>query len=543
MLRQRIDVILIGIFLAFFGFFIIKASISIITTPFYDFDEAHRAETAKRMKEYKSFFVPLTGSVYDRIETLKIPFKEDPHLFLYYHLERPPLMYILMIASMTIFGDAEWAYRLPSLILSVAMVMSFVIFAKVLTTKMNIPALLIGLLTLITSADFWLSSQYAQLDPGINKFLFLSLLVLITYCTKKRNIFIIISGILFALAVLAKGQPAIILVFPILYLIIIKKLSLLDIAKFILGASLLLVPWITYLTFTFGIQNVVNTFFGFAIAMATQADNTYNAPFFWYVRWWFTSFRPGWTLFLVLVVHDILKRKIKIGRSTIIVYVFGTLLFYSSAGNKLWWYVLPVIPAMSFYIYLSLSSLLKEKKYFVKLSIILLLGSLPIFLDATSRLVLLYGVIATGIALFVFLSSYVEEIFRRYKINAYALHLLVFAELFTLIFFSLRFPKVEPYNSAEKPVAKFYRILPGKKCLWFKNMPSEAILFYSNAGGVKELTENVNIFPHCQNYLITPVNIKKDEATYRNNINQKRYLRDGKIVKEIGSLKLVELSQ
>ena len=514
-----------------------------ITSPFYDFDEAHRAETAKRMKEYHSFFVPLTGSVYDRVETLKIPFREDPNIFLYYHIERPPLIYMLMIASTTIFGDSEWAYRFPSFLLGIGTIIGFVIFAKLLTKKIHIPALLIGLLVLITSEDLWLSSQYAQLDTGISTFLFLSLLSLITYCMQKKNRYIFTSGILFALAVLAKGQPAFIFVFPLLYLTIAKQLSIKDLIKFFVVTLLFLSPWIITLVAQFGLTPVITIFNGFALTTATQKDFDHTVPIFWYVRWWFVSFRLGWILFLVLIAYNSIKGKFNLQRKILLVYVLGGLLFFSLFKNKFWWYVLPLIPTVSFYVFLSVDGLLNSKKNMAKAACIIFFASVPILLHASNAVSILYGGLITGTSLLIMFSMRFEKTLVHLGTIRIAPYLLLLSFASSLIFFSQHFPRVAPHNLAEKPVAKFYASLLGKKCLWFKDMPSEAILFYSNAGGVRELTENVNIFPHCQNYLITPVNIRKDQATYRNNINQTRYLRDAKVIHKEGTLSFVLLDQ
>lgn len=184
--------ILTLIFIFFLIIFVVNSAITMSTVPFYDFDEAHRAENAKRMKEYKSYFVPLTGSSQDRVEHLKIPLRENPDLHLYYHLERPPLIYDLMILSTSIFGSTEWAYRLPSFILGMSIFLVFLFFAR--KVSKSIIAIATGLLTLFTSSDLWLSSQYAQMDTAISLFLFLSLLTLIFYCSERKNFLIFLSG-------------------------------------------------------------------------------------------------------------------------------------------------------------------------------------------------------------------------------------------------------------------------------------------------------------------------------------------------------------
>ena len=235
--------ILALVFLTFFAIYISKADSNMSVIPFHDFDEGHRAENAKKMKEYFSFLVPLTGSPVDRSADLRIPLRENPNLFLYYHPERPPFVYWLMIVSTSAFGESEWAYRLPSLLMALATVLSFLFFAGVSGKSINIFAFSSGFVALITSADLWLSGQYAQLDTSLTFFLFTSLLTLILYCEQKKPIYILVSGLSFSLAVLSKGQPAIIFMPPLLFLWINKKLNRGDILKFFASAGIILIPW------------------------------------------------------------------------------------------------------------------------------------------------------------------------------------------------------------------------------------------------------------------------------------------------------------
>ena len=240
------------IFILAFIVYITASLRTMVQVPFYDFDEAHRAENAKRMKEYKSFLVPLTGSSFDRVEHLKIPFKDNPDFYLYYHLERPPLTYILMIISTTIFGNYEWTYRLPSFLLGMTIFAAFLFFAKK-EDKNNIFAIALGFFVIFTSSDLWLSSQYAQMDTGITLFLFLSLLSLIYYCSFRKTFWLFLSGIFLGLSVLSKLQPVVIFVFPVLGLLIFKKLNLKELLKLIGGFLLIFLPWLFYLIFRFGI--------------------------------------------------------------------------------------------------------------------------------------------------------------------------------------------------------------------------------------------------------------------------------------------------
>lgn len=501
--------------LTFIFFFTIFASLSFKTmldTPFYDFDEAHRAENAKRMREYKSFFVPLTGSSQDRVEHLKIPFKENNDFYLYYHLERPPLVYDLMILSTSIFGNFEWAYRLVSFLLGVITFVVFLLFAKK-EEKPNIFALSTGLLVLFTSSDLWLSSQYAQMDTGITLFLFLSLLTLILFVQTKKNYLAVFSGIFFGLGVLSKLQPAVIFAFPLIYLLIIKKINKTDLLKFAAGFLLIFMPWVIYLIFKFGLKDVISIMPGFALTSASIIDIHQKAPIFWYVRWWWESLRPGWTIFLALFFYEILSGNLNWKKVTLLSFIFGGLTAFSIPVNKIWWYVLPLVPPIAFYIFLATKDYLEQKpNRLVNLSFAILIASLPIFLRVSNTLSLIYGILVTLVIILILLDKLTLKV--KFHLNKKSLFYICL--ILSLLLFQIQFPKIIPYHWNIKPVAQFYKNLPYPKCLWLGDIPGEAVLFYSEAGEVPILNKNSQIFSACQNnYLITSERYKEGELILR----------------------------
>lgn len=485
------------ILLLFFGIFAAKSITIMKETPFYEFDEAHRAETAKRMKEQGSFLIPVTGSPYDRDINLKIASKDSPFIYLYYHLERPPLVYLLMIVSVSILGSYELSYRLPSFLLGMSIFLSYYVFAKKIVVKLNLYALALGFLALLTSSDLWLSSQYAQLDTGISGFLFLSLLLLIFYCTKKKKIILYLAGLSFGLAVLSKGQPAIIMIIPLTFLVLWKKLSVKEVFIFFACTAIALLPWLFNIIIKFGIDKFIQNFFGFAVSSASIPDVHQKAPFFWYARWFWESLRPGWTLFLAFLFLDIWHGNFNWTKATLATYIIGGLVMFSFPANKIWWYVLPLVPAIAFYIFLSASDYLKsDYKRIAYLALATIISSLPVFLSVSNKVTLLYGAIILACTLFVL------KINRVKKIERFGRGLFVLSIIFSALWFYQRFPKIVPYSWETKPVAQYFARLSGPKCLWVKGMPVEEVLFYSNAGEAKLLDQNTYFDTHCKNYLI-----------------------------------------
>lgn len=511
---NRPQVIISLIFLFFLAVFIFKSAVTMSTIPFFDFDEAHRAENAKRMKEYGSLFVPLTGSPYDRVESLKIPLKENPYLYLYYHLERPPLVYDLMILSTSIFGQFEWAYRLPSFLFGVGIIGIFFYFAKKEKNR-SIFALAVGLLTLITSKDLWLSAQYAQMDTGLSFLLFLSLITLIFFCDRRKAILVFLSGGFFGMAMLSKLQPAVIFIFPLLYLLLTKKLLIKDLLGFLLGFALIFLPWLAYLTIRFGFKDVINIMPGFALTSASIIDINHKAPLFWYARWWWESFRPGWVIFLALFVYDLLNFSLSWKKLTLLSYIIFGLLAFSLPANKLWWYILPFVPAVAYYTFLSVNDYLNQNpKKINNLFLVVILASLPIFMQMSNTIGILYGITITAVSYFIIKAK--ESLINRRVISRNAL--IYLAIIISLVLFYVYFPAIIPYHWNTKAVALFYKNLPGQKCLFIGDMPTEAALFYSDAGEILpiQVKDHTPVFLNCaNNYLITPERYKYGEPVFR----------------------------
>lgn len=519
--------LLIGFFLASF---IYKSLVIMVYTPFYDFDEAHRAENAKRMKEYRSFLVPLTGSPFDRIPKLKTPLKDNPFIHLYYHLERPPLVYLLMVLSISVFGSVEWAYRLPSFILGLSTILLLYLFARNIKSPHPL-ALIISMVSLIASTDLWLSSQYAQLDTGLTLFLSAAVFFLVAYTYLKQKKLLVFSGMGFALAILAKGQQAVIYLLPVIYLFITKNLKITELTLIFLGAAVLIIPWIGSLTISFHLSDILGVFSGFAITSASILEIHHKAPFYWYIRWWWESFRPGWTIFLSLFIYDYFNKGLSVKKKTLAFFIFSSLFILSIPLNKIWWYTLPLVPAVCFYIFLSVDSFLKNNpRKIPNLLVGLLVASAPLFLTSSNTISLIYGAIVTVLTLFFLYHrpfGYYFSVSNSLRIKLLAL---VIALLLLPLFFN--FPTITPYHWNVRPVAMLYNFFPGRKCLWAKDMPIEAALFYTNAGEISIFNEKSVLPGHCKNYLLSP--LEEEDL-------QDPQLKNKQLLFRVGTMKLYKL--
>lgn len=482
-LISRIKII-IFIFFAIFVFYGIK---NISTFSLHDFDEANRAEAAKNMKRYRFYLFPLTGSPFHRVKDFKIKAENNPQLNLYYHLERPPLFYWFMILSTKVFGDNEIGYRLPSFFFGVFTQLIFIFNFHPLSS-----------LSLLSSIDFWLSSQQALMDTSLSFFLFLSFLSLVKFSEKKQHKFLFLSSFFWSLAFLCKGQPSFIFIFPLIFLLIAKKIKIAHFFYFVLASFLILLPWLILVTKKFGLSSFFSVFLGFAQKRALSFDPTQQAPFFWYLRWFFESLRIGLILFLTLFVYDLIHKKIDWKKQLTLFYFFLSFLLFSFSKNKVWWYVIPLIPIIGFYINLSINDFIREKPTrLFNLSLIIFLSSVPFF----------YGLRNIFALIFIFLYVLISYLILRSKFlfKKEITHFSYFLSIiFALIIFFNNFPQVKPFYPELKMIGQYYQKLPQPKCLYLENMPYESALFYTDAEEVNYYQEKIEIKSSCQNYLLTP---------------------------------------
>lgn len=461
------------------------------TIPLHDFDEANRAEAAKNMKRYHFFLSPLTGSPFLRNEKLFVKAKNNPRLKLYYHLERPPLYFISMILSTNILGENELAYRLPSFIFGIIPLLIFLILAF-------IGNYFIPLLAFITNFDWWLSSQSALMDTMLSAFLFIAFLTFIIYLKKRKTILLFLSALSYGLAILSKGQPAAIFIFPIIFSFFTKKITLREIIFFLLVVLLTIFPYLFLVIKKFGWENFYNNFIGFAHNKISVSDNSQKAPFYWYFRWWMESFRVGLVLFFSLFLFDVYKKKLNYEKIITLFYFIFSFILISFSKNKVFWYVLPLIPIACFYIYLSLP----EGKL-INIALIILISSLPIFYGESNKIVIIYGVFLIMVSFFILNQKI------NIKNSLFKNLIITFSIIFPLIIFLKNFPSVQPTYPENKIIGAYYKKISQPKCLYIYKMPYESILFYSDSEEINYFGKKTQYDFECQNFLITSEKLKQ----------------------------------
>lgn len=519
------------------GFFLLFSAISwhnMASLPFHDFDEAHRAEGARNMRLHQYYVSPLVGGPTNRCNHLdptidtklqqthanqRHPFVLDSSKILCTVPSRPPLVFNNMALTSALFNDSEWSYRLPSFLfglLGFAGVGYFMVKHQKLeknnSTSNNfehITAAIVALLCFVTAYDWWQSMQMAHLDTAVASFTAITLLLLILFIKSQKKIYLVASGVSLGLAIMSKGPPAVVFAFALPYLLLTGKISIKNLLILFISSGITLLPWLIPLSFRQGVDYFFRSYFGGFIADpgATKiggSDHSQAAPIYWYARWWFDSFRPGWILFIALTGFDLIKKKLGWQKIALLFYIVGTLGLFSYSNSKVWWYVLPAIPAIASYIYFSVKDyLLNRKQGLINIALIVVLSSLPIFRFQSNTVALGYGLLLTVCSFGLLIwSKWPEKI--SILVKKLTPQLLAFALLISLVSFLSTFPKSDiPYPEA-KEIGVFYQEIDQPKCLWLEpELHYEALLFYTQAGQVNYLTPQNELSPDCNNYLIT----------------------------------------
>jgi len=404
-----------------------------------------------------------------------------------------------MILSTEVFRETEFGYRAASLFYGIATI----VFLFVITGSILAP------LTLFFSLNWWLSSQMALMDTALSFFLLVSFGLIYKYLESKKIMLLSGSGFFLGLAFLTKGQPAVIMLVPFLFLLVTKKISIREAFIAFFFFLLPVLPWVVFSGGLFGYENLFKSILGFGFERAVASDTSQIAPFYWYVRWWIRNYRVPFIVFSVLSLADIILKRLDFKKILILVYFLAALAVFSFSANKVWWYVLPLEPIIALYIFESFGKSAASEKRLFNMSVIIMLSGLPFYFES-SFLAICYVFIITTASLFIY--------FHDFRINKNVSEISVLFSLLVVFLFSTQhFPSISPAYPETKTMGQYLQKLPSPKCLYVRKMPYESLLFYSNANEINYYTESVVLIPECDNYLITPLKYSRFEMITKKN--------------------------
>ncbi len=128
-----------------------------------------------------------------------------PHLDYVRYFEKPPLLYWACAGSYKLFGVNEWSFRFPNALAALACVLVTGLFAG---RWFSARAGLISGLILTTSFGFFAMARIVTIDMLFSFLLFASLSCFYEFYRERRRLFLYLSWAALALAVLAKGPVA-----------------------------------------------------------------------------------------------------------------------------------------------------------------------------------------------------------------------------------------------------------------------------------------------------------------------------------------------
>ena len=270
--------------------------------------------------------------------------------------DKPPLFYWLTALSMRGFGVSEFAARLPSALLSVALVAATYALARRAYPNVPRAALWAGFV-LATSLQFFTLARAAVTDMTLAVCLTLALYGLYTWTQTNQGRWIALAGLMTGLGMLTKGPVALVLigVQTLAYLLLTRQAKRLLSPALWLGFALCLavgLPWFGLMIHLHG-RLFINGFLeANNVTRYLQAEHRETSPFWFFLPVLLGGFFP-WSLVLPAALLSA-WRSGKTAYQTqtadnpaLFLGLWATLVFvfFSASQSKLVTYIFPLYPA------------------------------------------------------------------------------------------------------------------------------------------------------------------------------------------------------
>jgi 4-amino-4-deoxy-L-arabinose transferase-like glycosyltransferase len=263
-------------------------------------------------------------------------------------LHKQPLSLWLMSASLSVFGNVEWAVRLPSLILSVACIYLTYSIARFYTDEKT--ALLAAFFQSVNGLIIEIAVGRQSTDHIDNTFLFfieLSIWFTVLYVNNQKKWAILGIGVSMGLAFLTKSFPALI-VLPIFFLLTIDdnkwlKTSLTMLLILIIS-GIIYMPWQLYIYTVFpqeaSWENALNLRHLREVIEGHDGDNF--KQILWMIKIW------NELIYIVFAwfIYAVFKRKMDNKTLSLIAWIGIPYLFFSIVATKMIAYPLFTAPAI-----------------------------------------------------------------------------------------------------------------------------------------------------------------------------------------------------
>ncbi|MCX5802114.1 MAG: glycosyltransferase family 39 protein [Proteobacteria bacterium] len=267
-----------------------------------------------------------------------------PHLNYVRYFEKPPLFYWIVAFSYKAFGISEWSFRFPNALSALLCVIILYLFVR---RWFNEEVAFISSIVLMSSFGFFSMARIVTLDMFFTLWLFLSLLLFYGYYREKIPFLLYSFYASLALATLAKGPVAVLLVgiTILIFLFTEKKISFLKEFKWITGIliyGVITIPWLLVISlkekdffYFFFIDQHLLRF------LTSKHKRTGSVFYFFPVL--FGGMFP-WSIFIPRGIVSLWRKN---ELRLLIIWTLVVFAFFSISKSKLPPYILPVFPPLS----------------------------------------------------------------------------------------------------------------------------------------------------------------------------------------------------
>ena len=285
---------------------------------------------------------------------------------------KPPLMMWLMSLAYQVLGVNNFATRIWSPVFgSLSLVVVFYLGKKLYSRRVGfLAALVLG--TFIT---FYELATHAMTDGLLVFFILASIyfLFLSENTTKNANLYSVLSGVFFGLALMTKQIQALLIPLIIVsYLILTKRnIRFLYTKRFALffGVGLLVFsPWLIYMTLRFGSEFLQVYFMYHGVTRIVNPIEGHIGGLLFYFNYLATGENIVWAVLLpfaagLCAFNAVVKRSKE--DTLILVWMATVLAVFTLVQTKINWYILPAFPAFA----IAISSFLFQLLNKIQLSI------------------------------------------------------------------------------------------------------------------------------------------------------------------------------
>ncbi len=289
------------------------------------------------------------------------------------YLDKPPLIFWLSSLSMAIFGFSSFAFKLPSVLVSMLGVYSLYQIGKI---KFNVEVARYSVLILLSSVGFILMNSDVRTDALLTGFVIFSVWKFLSFQSGKSWVDFIGMSLGIALAMLSKGPLGLIIPAMFIFLFYVVEKLWREIFHWrwlcaLLIIMLVLLPMCIGLYLQHGWHGVKFYFWTQSFGRITGESEWKNhTGYFYFIEVLGWSYLPFLVL-LIPVIFSLLKKTWQINRQNIIWWIVPVLvtIALSFSKYKLPHYVFVTFPfwSMAFAIWLDQQQKQKETEWFLKM--------------------------------------------------------------------------------------------------------------------------------------------------------------------------------